>query len=283
MTSFNTLSLVKITTGLLLGCAAFGLFMTPARAHTADGTTDVATTIAALLKQIAELQGKVKTSGSTSGTAVQAGPAYTYTVTDDGKSGRSKITLTAPEAKAEFDKEDDSDPIVVSWNAKNIPGNSLVEVELDTLKLETGGVGGGIWADEIPEGDSAGVYNWVIHGEGRASAGTYRVRTIVRACHSEGCDVNPRFPGKEERIKTYAKSAWRTITITDDNSPETASYKAVLNGRTVDSERDVTSNEAEELCSVVYNDYETHDFEYGDVLKCYWDGHRFETVDQWKG
>lgn len=143
-------------------------------------------------------------------------PEHRYTPTDDGKKGRSKLVLKAPIQRASFDKQDANDPIAVKWIASNIPDNAVIEVQLETVKLAQGSVlGGGIWQGEVPEGDSTGQYLWKISGEGRADAGVYRVRTLIRACRSEGCDVNPRFPGKEEKIKVYAKSAWRTITITD--------------------------------------------------------------------
>ncbi len=274
------------TSVVIISMVLLGLFVSTSHVHASDSDAR----IEALLRQIAELQALLKGSQPSTGTSVSVqgtAPQHTYRSIDDGKSGRPKITLTAPEQRAVFDKEDAEDPIVVSWKAFNMPKNSVVEIELDGLRLKAGsGVGGGIWQGEIPEGDSTGSYEWEIHGEGHADAGTYRVQASVRACHSDGCDVNPRFPGQEERIKTYARSAWRMLSLIGDEEADaepTASYKATLNGRTIDSARAITEEKAEARCRVTYNDYDQYEFGFGDVLKCYWGGDKFITVDAWKG
>jgi hypothetical protein len=200
------------------------------------------------------------------------------------RQGRPKITINKPDQKAIFNKQDPNDPIVVTWDAKNIPSNSVIEVELEQVELKDAGVGGEYGKVKFQKETVRGNINGSIQGIGRAEAGTYHVRTSVRACHSEGCNVNPRFPGQKEKIKTYAKSSWRNITIVDRNvSHTTNTFKALLNGRKIELESDVTKSEAESLCKDVYNDYDQYNFTGGDVLKCYWGKKKFITVDTWKG
>lgn len=62
-----------------------------------------------------------------------------------------------------------------------------------------------------------------------------------------------------------------------------APLKITLNGETIESSSSVTEVQAVSKCKATYNDYQTYSFDYGDVLKCYWDGEMFEMVDQWKG
>ncbi len=266
--------------------AAF--FIAPS-AHAAQSNVNLETLINSLLRQLESLQDELRGEKSTaqSKEMIQgAAPAHWYTPTDDGKRGKPKIVLTAPRQRASYDKDEDGS-VPVSWEALNVPSNTVLNIELDTLRTSGSGVGGGKWQGEIPEGDSTGSYEWDIAGEGNAMPGVYRIRALVRECHSDGCDVNPDFPGQEEYVKTYAKTPWKTISITDmehDGDQEALdTYKATLNGRTVDSAIQISEEEAENRCKVQYNDYDRHQFKYGDVLKCFWGGARFMTVDEWKG
>lgn len=263
-------------------------FVAPS-AHAAQ-TTDIQSVINKLMEQIEYLK-KLQSQGETVnlGKVIRGNaPEHWYRMKDDAKDGKPKIIITAPKQRASFDKSV-SDAIEVTWEAKNIPDNTRVIVELYTVRLEDSGTGGGEWMGEIPEGDSSGSYSWSIQGEGTADAGKYRVRVRVQECHSDGCDLNPDFPGQREHVKVYAKSAWRNITVTDSADTDNgdgdafATYKATLNGYVVDSATQVTKESAEKRCKEEYNDYERHSFKFGDVLKCYWDGKVFQTVDEWKG
>jgi hypothetical protein len=259
------------------------LFVSFNIANASQSTTKPSPSMEEIMQQISALEAEIE-KRSSSQRVQGVAPEHTYTTTDDGKAGRPKITINKPDQKAIFNKQDPNDPIVVTWDAKNIPSNSVIEVELEQIELKDAGVGGGIWQGEVPKGDSTGEYKWDIQGIGRAEAGTYHVRTSVRACHSEGCNMNPRFPGQKEKIKTYAKSSWRNITIVDRNvSNTTNTFKALLNGRKIELESDVTKSEAESLCKDVYNDYDQYEFTGGDVLKCYWGKKKIMTVDTWKG
>jgi len=262
-----------------------GIALSTSRVHAASQGASTDALIQSLLQQIEALRSKagaLKTSVSGSSMTQGNAPEHHFQSIDNGKSGRPKVVLTEPTSRASFKKGDDAEPIEVSWKAENVPVDAVVEVEVDQIKLFSGSVGGGVWQGEIPEGDSVGTYEWKIAGEGRTSPGTYRVRAVVRACHEDGCDESARMPARNA-TKVYAKSAWRPFTVTGDGYAR-ESYRATLNGRTVQSSKtDMTKEEAEAACKVVYNDYLTYDFKFGDVVKCYWGGKKFETVDEWKG
>jgi hypothetical protein len=244
-------------------------------------TADLEALIIRLMKQLEEVKVQNKTLKSRIGDMVQGkAPEHRYTSTDDKKEGKAKIMITAPKVRASFDMSED-EAIEVAWNAKNIPDDAQVVVELDTIHITGGsGVGGGTWVGEIPEGDSTGTYEWDISGDDRISPGKYRVRVLVRECPSDGCDSG-------EGGKVFARSPWKPIVVTDSSEEEDtgdyAPYKATLNGHIIDSARQISEEMAEERCKKEYNDYDQYQFEGGDVLKCYWDGELFETVDEWKG
>jgi uncharacterized protein YraI len=71
------------------------------------------------------------------------------------------------------------------------------------------------------------------------------------------------------------------LNITDPD--KLARFKAVLNGTAVKAIPDITKQAASDACKVVYNDYATYNFKYGDVLDCYWNAQKFLTVNAWKG
>lgn len=254
-------------------------------------TVDIQSIIDKLMEQIEYLK-TIQSKGTTENIRdVIRGkaPEHWYRINDDAKDGKPKIVITAPKQRASFDKSVD-DAIEVTWDAKNIPDDTEIIVEFDTIRLTGGsGTGGGKWSGEIPEGDSTGSYSWSIEGEGTVNPGKYRVRVLARECHSDGCDVNPEFPGQEERVKIYSKSPWRLVTVTDSADTDNgdgdafATYKATLNGYVVDSATQVTRDTAEKRCKEEYNDYDRHNFKFGDVLKCYWDNKVFQKVDEWKG
>ncbi len=139
----------------------------------------------------------------------------TPTIAEAAKSSKPTIKITAPSAKATFAKEG-SGFVPVAWSATNVPEDTLVVVELKQKKLaKGGGVGGGSWQDEIVAGNSSGTHKWDIEGEGRAQAGTYRVRAYLQQCVKGDCSQNPSFPGAK-KTKVYATSKWVNIKIVDD-------------------------------------------------------------------
>ena len=141
------------------------------------------------------------------------------TIAEAAKSSKPTIKITAPSAKATFAKEG-SGFIPIAWTATNVPEDTLVILELKHKKLaKGGGVGGGSWQDEIVAGNSSGTHKWDIEGEGRAQAGTYKVRAYLQQCVKGDCSQNPNFPGMK-KTKIHATSKWVNIKIVDDADEE---------------------------------------------------------------
>lgn len=69
----------------------------------------------------------------------------------------------------------------------------------------------------------------------------------------------------------------------DETDESTATFKAVLNGRTIVTDYNQTRYEASLMCNQTANQYSTYHFGYGDVLKCYWGTTLIQTIDAWKG
>ena len=128
-----------------------------------------------------------------------------------------RLKLWEPDNGDTFDRSDEDDDIEISWRTENVPPGSEILIELERIARTgaSGAIGGGTHSRELQSGDATDEYSMQIHGEGRTSAGEYRLRAKVRECHSRGCRYNPDFPGQEEDVAVYAVSEWRYITIED--------------------------------------------------------------------
>ncbi len=204
---------------LLVFCLILGLStVTPAAAASLED----------LQKQINELQSQLKlltsSSSTTAGGSVTATANPLITSFDDGKKGKPKITLNAPtRKKSTFNKSIPSDPIVIKWTAVNVPEKTNVTIDMSNVKI-SGPVGGSASQFALPAGDSRGEYRLGIHGEGRASAGTYRIQLGLEECSSKGCTYNAHFPGQEEDVTLYAQSKSVGVKVTG-TTPKAAPTK----------------------------------------------------------
>jgi hypothetical protein len=193
-----------------------------------------ASTAAELQKMILELQQKIKQQSVGQSTAVGDTSIDTgnenleISTFDDGKDGKPKIVITAPTTKkSKFNKADAKDPIVVKWTAYNVPADTNLVLDLHNVKIQ-GPVGGGSAQFELPEGDSKGVYNWLIYGEGRPSAGKYRVQAGLEECSAKGCSTNAHFPGQEEDVELYAQSRSVGVTVVGKSPTPALSKDAAI-------------------------------------------------------
>lgn len=184
-----------------------------------------ASTNAELQKQINLLQAQMNQLTVTSNpvTATSANPLITSFT--DGKSGKPKIVLTAPTRKnSTFSKNTPTDPIVIKWTATNVPAKTNLTIDMRNVKIN-GPVGGGTYQFALPEGDSRGEYKLQIYGEGRSSAGTYRIQLGLEECSSKGCGYNAHFPGQEEDVELYAQSKSVGVKVTG-SSPKSEPTKS---------------------------------------------------------
>jgi hypothetical protein len=194
----------------------------PAMASTETvSTVELQKQIAALQVLLQSLEKQPLTTGAVAETTA-ANPLITSF--DDGKKGKPKITLTAPvRKKSTFSKSNPNDPIVIKWVAYNVPEKTNLTIDQSNVKIK-GPVGGGSYQFALPAGDSKGEYKLTIHGEGYASAGTYRIQLGLEQCSSRGCGYNAHFPGQEENVTLYAQSKSVGVTITGTN-PKTVATK----------------------------------------------------------
>jgi hypothetical protein len=271
------------TTLFVVFALAFSLLGTPVASAQISSTNQQ---IAVLLELLGKLQIQLRqmqaAAQSTAVTIKNSDNAFTYTVRDDGKSGKVKLTAQSPRSKDVFNKDVANDSVAIFWKASNVPENSVAEVTLKNLELFVGGsVGGGTWVSEVlPKGDASGAYRWKIDGIGLADPGRYSANVLLRECNARECQGGAPV-GKEKRI-FYVNTKDFYIT-SEEYTDEIADFEATLNGKTIESKRNITELEASQECEEIYNDYDTYNFSGNDLLKCYWDGDVFETVDGWKG
>lgn len=188
-----------------------GVFLLSSQPVSASTASEIQQMISILEKKLTELKKNQKTATET--TVVTGNSNLDIESFDDGKNGKPKIVLTAPTSrKNKFNKADPKNPITIAWTAFNVREDTNLVVDLNNVKVK-GGVGGGGAQFELPEGDSKGVYRWDIYGEGRASAGTYRVQVGLEECSSKGCTFNPHFPGQEEDVELCAQSRSVAVTV----------------------------------------------------------------------
>jgi hypothetical protein len=174
-----------------------------------------------LLKELQKIQ-------NTSNVVTTNNSNLSITTFDDGKEGKPKITITAPKSKKnKFNKNLTDDPIIIQWVAANVAQNTNLTIDLSNVKIE-GPVGGGSAQFVLPSGDSKGIYKWDIHGEGRASAGTYRVQLGLEECSARGCSVNAHFPGQEEDVTLYAQSRSVGVTVTGKTTTAPLTNRATI-------------------------------------------------------
>lgn len=211
---------MKYTLLLLLCLFASFSVTTPVNASTVE---EILKQINALQVQLERLQ-SVSSTTQTSSVTTAANPLITPF--NDGKKGKPKITLTAPTRKSSsFSKSSATDPIVIKWTAVNVPEKSNVIIDMKNVKIK-GPVGGGSSQFSLPAGDSKGEYKLSIHGEGRASAGTYRIQLGIEECSSKGCTYNAHFPGQEEDVTLYAQSKSVGVTVTGSTPKSTPTKTA---------------------------------------------------------
>lgn len=178
------------------------VMLSPLASVEAKTTSDLQKMLDQLQLQIKQLQ----SSAALTSAQTTDNPNLEITSFDDNKDGKPKIKITTPTAKKKkFNKSDPADPILISWTAYNVPEDTNLIIDLNTVKIK-GPLGGGSAQFELPEGDSKGTYKWDIYGEGMASAGTYRVQLGLEECSSLGCDINAHFPGQEEEVELYTQS-----------------------------------------------------------------------------
>ncbi|MFM2424075.1 MAG: hypothetical protein RLZZ70_464 [Candidatus Parcubacteria bacterium] len=214
----------KIIVGGVAIVVLFSFVVVPVQAATSD---EIQQQVEILQQQIKKLDAK-KTATPSGVTVVTNNPNLTIYSTDDGKSGTPKITLTAPtRKKTTFAKGSKNDPIGISWTALNVPVNTNLTIDLNGVKIN-GPVGGGSAQFALPSGDSTGTYKWDIYGEGRASAGTYRVQLGLEECSQKGCTYNAHFPGQEEDVELYAQSRSVGIKIVGTSPVPKATKRATI-------------------------------------------------------
>ena len=211
---------------LALFLAAVVLF-SPLASVEAKATSDLQKTIDQLQLQIKQLQSRAAlTSAQTTDN-----PNLEITGFDDKKDGKPKIKITTPTAKKnKFNKTNPGDPILISWTAYNVPEDTNLIIDLNTVKIK-GPIGGGSAQFELPEGDSKGTYKWDIYGEGMASAGTYRVQLGLEECSSLGCHMNAHFPGQEEDVELYAQSRSVGVKVIEKSVKSSSAEKVDLTNK----------------------------------------------------
>lgn len=209
------------------------------------------------------------------GGVVVAGPKYSdgytwwHVTYDSGTSGWSvenwlkPITSTVTEKENIIDEDDDTpsckvktnkssyslhDDIKVSWTSENV--NYLTLIDSDPFK------DGLVTSSESDKLDVSGSLTLEATVLGSPDI-------TLKAVAADGTTVQ----------------CATVVEVTET----TETFEAVLNDEEIKEVEDVSKAEAEEMCKVLYNDYETYNFGYGDVLECLWDGDEFETINQWKG
>ena len=212
---------------LALFLSAVVLF-SPLASVEAKATSELQKTIDQLQLQIKQLQGRAAlTSAQSTGN-----PNLSITSFDDKKDGKPKIKITTHTTKKnKFNKTIPGDPILISWTAYNVPENTNLTIDLNTVKIK-GSLGGGSAQFALPEGDSKGTYKWDIYGAGRASAGTYRVQLGLEECSSLGCHMNAHFPGQEEDVELYAQSRSVGVKVIEKTvKPSLSEEKSILTNK----------------------------------------------------
>ncbi len=193
----------------------------------ATSQADLQKQIEALLEAIRKIESKSKQSPDNT-PVLTTNPNLVINSIDDGKSGKPRITITAPtRKKSTFRKDESKNPIIISWKAFNVPVSTNLTIDLSNVKIE-GPVGGGSAQFALPQGDSTGTYKWDIYGEGRVSAGTYRVQLGLEECSKKGCANNPHFPGQEENVRLYAQSKSVGVTIVGSSPVSSPTKRAVI-------------------------------------------------------
>ena len=174
--------------------------------------------LASLLERLANME-KLKTQSESepeTNVLVKQLPYLKIESTDPKIDGKPTIEITSPHNNSKFSYPKNGEATFeVSWEADNIPPNSVVEWEHKFIRIydNIGSAGGGGQV-EIPAGDSIGT-RIERYGKPAQSPGEYKVRVFVRECHSKGCELNPEFPGQEEDLKVYATSKWHYYTLGD--------------------------------------------------------------------
>ena len=183
--------------------------------------TVLLTRIAELLKLIDQLQQRLndKLAHKPLQSISLYNGAFTVTQTDAAVTGSTTIDITSPKNASVFPWTGEQESFRLAWTATNVPANAVVDSEAEMIRSYRGsggysGVGGG----ELPVGDSTGT-SVKRYGPTLQDQGEYRLRLIVRGCHSQGCSVNPYFPGQEEDVPVYATSDWFYFAIGNRDYP----------------------------------------------------------------
>lgn len=171
-----------------------------------------------VLKEQLESQNNASLTQSTDTPVVLQPHANFYAEqTDADDSGRTSVSFESPRNNSSYRWTGEVEDFKIEWEAENVPDDANLRYEHEVLELFSGAVGGGAGSSELPVGDSEG-YVINTYGPGYQSPGKYRMRLSVESCHSQGCNVNPRFPGQEEDIEIYATTEWRYYTIGDHDA-----------------------------------------------------------------
>lgn len=154
---------------------------------------------------------------------------YTLTVYVDNSSVAQKtfevdvleedpnIILTYPKRSVTFDKSKSNDDVVIKWTASDVLPNTNVIIDIETEELDAGSVIGGGSSQFVAKNGSY-EHHIAIDSDGTMDAGTYKVQISLEECHSDGCSVNPRFPGLEEDVEVYDRSNYGYFTIVDGDN-----------------------------------------------------------------
>lgn len=109
-------------------------------------------------------------------------------------SGPPFILQSNPYPKAEPFVKGVSKAVPIAWEAKNIPMNAEVEVEVTAVRLVDSPHSGGVWAGKMLTGDSISRYFWDIDGVGQFGAGDYKSQVRVKQCSGEKCSIIAESP-----------------------------------------------------------------------------------------
>jgi hypothetical protein len=141
-------------------------------------------------------------------------PYIKIKMTSSNFDGKPSIKIIEPKKYSKFAYPNEGESTFdVSWKTENIPPNSVIVWEHKFIRIYDNITGaGGSGYSAMPAGDST-ITRIQRFGKTLQSPGEYKVRGLVRQCHSDGCEVNPDFKGQEEDLEIYAVSEWHYYTL----------------------------------------------------------------------
>lgn len=146
---------------------------------------------------------------------------------DDEEDLDPEVTLVYPKKNVTFDKSQRNDDIVLKWRARDVPANTNLNYEIESVQTFAGSFRTGS-AGRVPAGPSAEEFRIAIDTEGTLDPGEYRVRLSLEECHSLGCNYHYPSGPNYEKLKVYDRSNYGYFTVIDS---EEASVSLRIPGR----------------------------------------------------